>query len=268
VTKRLSKSRSIIAAEDVAGTFDDACIKRLAQIARLPIDADLMALGDGVRAAVRSFSSEARLPDVYQVRDEIGGLLKLADPPRRKSLHWERIAEALESLSPKAREILTRRGKRPSVATSLPTPGALLDPEQREMARLAIARLCQLGGKYVKGRRRSSGKQSRPTWRPLIVAAPEPRKNLPAPKPHKRPPRRDAERNFVMWLQIAWLETTCAKPSLTARHAELPLSGRDIGPFARFARECLRLVGAGHVDVVELINELNRRRRKQAAGKR
>ena len=42
-------------------------------------------------------------------------------------------------------------------------------------------------------------------------------------------------------------------PSLTVRRAD---DSRDIGPFARLVRECLRLVGASYADPVALINEV------------
>jgi len=110
-----------------------------------------------------------------------------------------------------------------------------------------IARLCQFGGGYVEGRRRPAGKQSRPVWDPLIHA----------PKPQRNFAKRNAERNFVMWLSVAWLEATGVVPSRTARHDD---ASREVGPFARFSRECLRRVGAPDADIVELINELHRRR--------
>jgi hypothetical protein len=65
----------------------------------------------------------------------------------------------------------------------------------------------------------------------------------------------EPERDFVMWLQCAYWEATGSEPALTARHAD---DSRDVGPFARFAHECLRLVGTKHADVVGLINELHR----------
>jgi hypothetical protein len=110
-----------------------------------------------------------------------------------------------------------------------------------------INRLCSIGGSYVEGRKRPSGKRSRSTLEPLLHA--------PALRRHVS--KREPERNFVMNLETTWLEATGTKPSLTARHSD---RSRKLGPFARFGRKCLRLVGAGHVDVVELINELNRRR--------
>src|SRR5262249_61761708 len=100
-----------------------------------------------------------------------------------------------------------------------------------------VASVCFSAGAQVHGRKRSCGKRSI-TWRPLLYA-PQPRRNF---------PRRDAERNFVMWLRIAWLDATGAEASRTARHSD---ASRDVGPFARLVPECLRLVGGGSRGITE-----------------
>ena len=75
-----------------------------------------------------------------------------------------------------------------------------------------------------------------------------------AAEPSRREPRREAERNFVMWLQIAVAETTETVPTLTARYGKL-------GPFARMVQMCLRKAGAKYAEVAQLLNDLNRARR-------
>jgi integrase len=92
---------------------------------------------------------------------------------------------------------------------------------------------------------RDDGKRSR-AWRPLLHA----------PKRTRNFAKRDAELNFIMWLQAAWLEATNELPSLAA-------NPKRPGPFARMVRKSLELIGAGHADAVGLINELSRRRRIQ-----
>jgi hypothetical protein len=77
---------------------------------------------------------------------------------------------------------------------------------------------------------------------------------LHAPEPTRHFEKRKAELNFVTWLEIGWREATNQSPSATASH-EKP------GPFVRFVGECLKLVGAGHVDAVALINEHTRQKR-------
>ena len=171
--------------------------------------------------------------------------------PRRAN-DTKNVADLLEGLSPKAHELLSRRGARPSLGIRLPSSQALRDAAQREEACAKIATLSQFGGSYVKGRQRyPSGKRSR-TWDPLLHA--------PKPRPHFS--KRDAERDFVMWLQLAWCEAINEKVKEGELMPSVAANSARPGPFARVARECLKLVGAGHADVVGLINELNRRRRK------
>jgi hypothetical protein len=235
-----SKRKDPIAAEQVDLVFNDKFIRRLAK--DLPPGADQGVFGKAIREAARIYVHEARLPNANMLNDEIAGLYHAA----KRRLHDE-LADRIKGLSKQASDMLTERGYR--IGVQLPPDEALSDLERREDVCRAILSLCIVGAHNVKGRRRPGGKQSRPTWRPLLHA------------PNKRPhfPRRDGERNFVMWLQVAWVEATGAAPSHTARHKN---ARRNIGPLAAIAGECLRLLGAPrNTDPVELINELNRRRR-------
>jgi hypothetical protein len=232
----VGKSRKPIVVADIRRIFDDACIDRLAAIGGSPAGADRKRFAEGVREAARIYARDARVPTDNELHAEIYKLYRAAERKR-----YELIADLLEGLSLRARHLLDTRGARPSLGIRLPPSQALRDAAQREEACAKIATLCQFGGSYVKGQRRTSGKRSR-TWHPLLHA----------PKPRPRFPKRDAERDFVMWLQFAWCEATNKKLSAAANSARP-------GFFARMARECLKLVGAGHADVVGLINNLNRR---------
>jgi hypothetical protein len=233
----MAKSRKPIASEAIGRAFDDACIRGLAS--ELPAGADLVQFGEGVRAAARIYARDARIPTDNELRAEIAKLQRAADRKR-----YDQVATLIESLSLRARRLLNARGARPSIGIGLPSADLLRFPGQRNAACALVATLCQYGGQYVEGRRRPSGKRSRPVWRPLLHA-PEPRRHF---------PKRDAERDFVIWLALAWHGATGKAPPRTA-------DSRNPGPFARVVCKCLRLVGAGHVNAVELINELHRRRR-------
>jgi len=239
------RARTIFGVDDVPSVFDADCIEKLARLGQLPVTADKFRFGEGVREAARIFAGDAREPNVNQVHDEIDALWKAVNPA--KPPQWEAMASAREALSPRARDLLADRGSRHSVALVLPTPESVRDPEQREASREIIARLCSMGREKVEGRIRRGGKQSRPTWRSVLYA----------PEKQTSFPKQKAERDLVMWLQIAWLDAVGEKPAQTARHAD---SRRKLGPFARMAHECLRLVGASDADVAELIKELQRRR--------
>ena len=79
---------------------------------------------------------------------------------------------------------------------------------------------------------------------------------LNAPQPRQRPPRREAELTFVMWLGIAYLDATSSTPPPDTANPERP------GPFARMVQACLEKIAPG-ADGVGLINELHRRRKLQ-----
>jgi hypothetical protein len=250
-----------LAPEQIAGTFDDQCVQRLAVLAKLPRGADMTAFADGVRDAARLYADAARQPSGNQLHAEIQSLYRSA--ARRD---YDQLAGLLESLSDAASDLLRRRRQlvairvasavvlssdrlyrtgvqRRLVEPELPARTALRDPAERDAACIAMERLCRLGGRYVEGRLRRPGKRSRPTWKP----------DLYAPTRTRHSAKRAVEREFLTLLQFAWLEATGKLPALTARH-ETP------GPFARLVKECLRLMGASHVDAVELINEQHRRR--------
>jgi hypothetical protein len=233
----VTKSRRTIAAQDVARVFDDECIRKLA--CELPKGGDIARFGQPVREAARVYARDARRPTDNEVRDEIGALYRVASRSR-----YEQLAKSIEDLSPRARWLLDARGALPSVGISLPPPDALRDLAKKNAARTSVLKLCQHGGGWVKGRRRPSGKRSR-GWQPLLHA----------PRPQKHPPKRDAERYFVILLQLAWNETVGEPPACTA-HPDNP------GPFARLVKECLKLVGATCANAVELINKVHQQRRE------
>ena len=238
-----TKSREPISAADIPRIFDDACVDTLAAIGRLPEGADRKCFAQGVREAARIYAQEARTPTVNELRAEIAALHAAAERKR-----YGQVADLLEKLSSKASELLSKRATRLSL--ELPTSDDLRGPLRQQNASKAVLRLCQYGGYVDEGRRRPSGKRSR-TWRPYLVA----------PEPCRHLPKRDAELNFIMWLQVAWLEASGALPNLAANRT----SNREIrGPFARMAAECLQLLGAGHADAVGLINELNKRRKMKS----
>ena len=232
------KSREPIAAADIQRIFDNACIDKLATIGRLPADADRKRFAEGVREAAGIYAREARASTDNELHAEIAALYRAAERKR-----CEQVASLLEKLSLKARELLSKRAVRLSI--ELPAPESLRDTAQQQSCDMVL-KLCQYGGSYVEGRRRPSGKRSH-TWRPLLHA----------PKRSRNFAKRDAELNFIIWLQAAWLEATGEQPSMAANAARL-------GPFGRVVAESFRLVGASHADAAGLINALNKRRRKMS----
>ncbi len=232
-----------VATDDVPRVFDDPCIDRLARVGELPASADRQRFADGVREAARIYARDARKPTWNEVSEEIERLHNAAS--RRQ---YDRVADLIEALSLEARRLLKARESTPgfeNTGLKVPSSKALRDPVRREQACDVMRRFCSFGGRFIAGRLRRTGKRSI-TWKPLLHT----------PEPTKHPSRREAERQFIMYLQLAWLESTEKSPTATVNPS------RSDRPFANLARECLRIVGAGHADAVGLINDLNARRRK------
>jgi len=275
--------------EDVPRVFDDACIKHLAGIAKVRLDAHpvspaaaLACFGDGIRWAVGNYLRRRAEPRPNQVHEEIRGLYsaaarkrfvdvagrveRLSVAARREMVRsraqaltvaperqlpslartWANgLPGAAERILGAARALRTTGGDHAQAAELLaaaciPSADLVRDPKWRDQACEAITRLASYGGRWTEGRKRPTGKRSR-TWEPLLNAPPI----------AARPPRREAERELVGWLQRAYFEASNAEPALTA-------SAEKEGPFVRFVRECLKLAGAAHVDPVELINKRHR----------
>jgi hypothetical protein len=232
----MAGARRVIAAEDVDRVFGDKQIVELAAIAKLPANADLQQLAQGVRDAVRIYARDAREPNVNDLHREIEKLCRAAE--RRR---YDQAAVLVERFSPKARTLLNTRGAR--LGVKLPSSKALRGGKA-EKACVAIVTLTQFGGEYRKGRDRPDGKRSRDTWCPYVYA----------PNRQRNFSKREAERTLVIMLQAAWLDAAGTLPS-RAVNRERP-SG-----FAKMAARCFELIGA-RADVAGVINIVNRQRKE------
>ncbi len=238
----VSKRRTPIAREEISVVFSDEEVEKIAKRVRLPIGVDFKVLAQGVHEAAGIYVGAAREPTGNEQHREI---LKLQQTASRAlsavgTPRWEAAREAadlvLRNLSEYSRSKLNARGSRQSIDKILPE--TIRTAEDCETVR----QICTVGGRWVTGRMRSTGRRSQ-SWQASIHA----------PLLVRHFPKRDVELDFVMWLRIAWCEATGTCPPLTAHH-ERP------GPFAKFTQECLRKVGAPHVDAVGLINQLQRLR--------
>jgi len=237
------KTFHAVASIDLLRVFDDMRVDQLSRIGELPASADRQRFADSIREAARIYARDARKPKNNDVRDEIERLHKAASQGK-----YERVAVLIETLSPELRRLLETRARTPgfeAAGLKIPSSSVLRDPIRREQACDVIRRFCSFGGSYIEGRMRRTGKRSI-TWKPL----------LPVPESVQHPPKRETERQFVTYLQLAWIEATEKLPPATVNPS------RSDRPFANLVRECLRLVGAGHADAVALINDLNVRRRE------
>jgi hypothetical protein len=255
------KARSSITADEVPRIFTDERIRDMAKRAPLPADADLQQLAADVRTAASDYARDAGVPDNNEVHHEIAALEMAAE--RKQYL---RTASLRANLSPQALVHLKPRLDRPGPRLAgwwLPSAEDMIDPRptrqlwrrnegtlllkvsRRDEACEMMGRLCRIGVEPIKGRKRASGRRSRPTFRPLLCA-PELRRHV---------PKRQPELIFVASLAAAWLRATGRPPAMTADR-------RAPGPFAKFVKECLDLAGVGLVvNAVNLINKLGPLRR-------
>jgi hypothetical protein len=225
---------------------------------------------DGVREAARIYAQGVQTPNTNEMAYEIEKLHRAAEARR-----YQEVAKLSENLSTTAEDLLRGRTRRmshsnagspsrprvtvigrngevltrkPTVpwSVALPTSEDIRDESRRKHACATIAMLCRVGGRYEEGRRRANGKRSK-TWRWVLYA----------PEKTTHPVKRSAEREFVGGLAEVWLRWTGKPPPRTADR-------RNLGPFARFVQECLRLVGAYHqkAAVAKLFNKREWCRRK------
>jgi hypothetical protein len=256
------RSRTLISAEDVESVFNDDCISRLAKlsgldnyISRLTERSGLdpgdykSRFGKGIRDAVQIYLRDAAMPNENDVHSEIARLHQAA--------HFRRYEESfklVKNLSAQALSLLNRRNL-PDTALLL-DPSPLTDPARQRRASEKLAALCRTGAKLKKGRKRPGDPPERENEDPRETFAPD----LYAPPASRHFEKRAAERTFLMWLHIAWLEATGER-----QRAHTAARTPDIlGPFAKFVCECLKLVGAEDVDGVALINEVKERNFNEA----
>jgi hypothetical protein len=236
---RAKKDRRIQTAEKLPSIFDDKCIRKLARTARLPPTANIQRFATAVREAALAYIGDASTASDNEVHHEVDGLLRAADRAvharKHKDAACDKVAALIERLSERTRRLLSDWGE-------LPDPKALRDPATQCAACETIASLCRIGAGWREGRRRPGGQRSM-----TMVSV------LHAPPLQQHPARREAQLNFVMWLQVAYVEATGEPPSPTA-HPRRPT------PFAKMAQVCLDKLQAG-ANAVEMINGLQRRRK-------
>jgi hypothetical protein len=231
----IKKTKRAITADDVPCVFDPACIARLADIGRLPDCADRQRFADGIREAASIYAKDARKPSTNEVDVEIERLYRAA-----LQHEYKQIALLIDALSPEARRLSPEAHRRfeareatpgfQIAGLKFPSAEALRDPARRDRACEVVQRFCSMG--------------IGPRGKPLLYVS---------SGRITRPPRREAERRFVMNLRVVWLVATGETASATVNPARP-------GPFARFVHECLKLaldMDAPHADAVGLINDLH-----------
>jgi hypothetical protein len=248
VSRSYGGRRSLIAFGDVERIFDDATVPKLAKDTKLPAGADTARFGESIRDAVRIFLQTKTRLSPPRLNAEIKRLYQLnrhaEDGSDRAA---QALARAIVAMPADVRQWLTSCNT--PHCRSIPTEAELLSPATRQSAVGRLRLVLSYGGGMVAGRKRAGGQRSRSFKARLRVPT----------KVERGRPRGEAEREFVQWLAIAYLEATGQSPPYTAHH------NRDIrGPFPRFVHRCFELIGAPTGNVTRLINEFGDERRKAA----
>jgi len=220
---RAKKDRRIPAPQELPRILDDKFIQGLTQQTKLSLSANIPRFAAAIRDAAKRYVAAMATPSDVTMRAEIEGLSSAADRHRYKE-----TATRIGKLSKQTRAFIKKRGDRPMLSLAIPDPQAFNDPARRDDACETTVRLLRVGVERGK---------------PLLYA----------PNPQPRPPRRQAERDFVMWLEVAYLEATGMPPTRTA-------NPNRPGPFARMVQTCLDKITPG-ANAAEMLNKLDRRRK-------
>jgi hypothetical protein len=169
-TRRASDPISV---DDVAREFKDARVNELMRIGKPPAGSDVKAFAEGLRLAAEFYAMQVRVPSANRIHAEIKKLHGAAVRGRS-----EEAANLIERLSSEARYMLDSVG-------TLPLADAFRHPARRKSACESVASLCRVG---------AGSRGGKSDWR----------RQLFAPKARRGHPGRQAERDFVERIQLAW----------------------------------------------------------------
>jgi hypothetical protein len=269
-----AKKRYILAARDVPQIFSDDRVRQLMAEAKLPLSGDeLRRFAASIRAAALVYIRDTNTVTDNDIRREIEALYRAAD-----SGDSEKAAKLVRVMSKETRAFLNKPAIR--ISSKIPKPSAFLDRARWRAACETVRRLCSQGGHREEGKlvphlylpkrqfmyEQGVQEQLRP-WvkaanrRDIKVNMAELQRKAVrnAVNSNLRSPKRQAERDFIMFLQVAYFNATGRMPPVTASKSGSRSREPAPGPLARFVQRCLDLLVADKVDVIAQINELHRR---------
>ena len=234
--------RPLIAAKEIDRIFNAGVIAEMAIDIKAPPDA-VTRFGDNVRSAVRAYFAERARTNWKAIAKRIGDLYRLTDRADRGSeTAAARLAGRTGSVDQATRNWLERCARR---KLSFPSSDEIMDHRTRKQAIGRLRSILSYGQEQVKGRRRPSGKRSRPSFKPWLRL----------PHSSRGRPRDLAARELVQHLALAYAEATGRRPP----HR---VNSRSQGPFFRLVRRCFKEARITAGSVVELINEREIQRKK------
>jgi hypothetical protein len=236
------KRSSLIALSDVDQIFNDLVIKELAETAGPLANAELCRFAKSIRNDVRLFLEAKGHLNKPQLRTEVERLHTLNKRALRGDREAQQLARAVHGMHADVREWLARCNPK---GRDIPTPAEISLPATRASAVQRLRLILSYGVDMRQGRKRPSGRRSRPSARPLL--------RIPAIiecKSKEGRPRGNTEREFVRNLALTYLDLTGEETPNTANYTI------DVrGPFSRFVHRCFELVRAPTGNVTRLINE-------------
>jgi hypothetical protein len=229
--------------------FDEEFAGQMAALAKLPAldETALNSFKNNLNCAAHRYYA-AEYAHENTVRKQIERLWRAA---RRRNA--EATAMALASLSAPALRELEARHRNNPINPILPDLDEFTGPGAAAACE-AVEQLCELGGGWVDGRMRPSGRRSR-TWKSILIV----------PEQVEHPKQRGAACVLVMWLQVAY-EDACGKRYDGKLHVPTTASlNHGATPFVKLVQEVVGRLGAPHLathaSVVNTINSLNAERR-------
>ena len=277
-----AKKDRLLPASQVPKVFSNRGVREITARLRPPLDeGQVRRFAASLRKAARVYL-RAKRAQKDDISGEIKALYHAADLRQ-----YKKAAKLVQDLSKQTRDFLNKRAAR--IGLKLPKPVFFLDRARRQSACEMVRRLCSEGGHMEEGKwvphlylpKRQfiyeEGVQ-KPIWRWMKAAnkrgvkvnmrelrrkAVKVLKGVDLPL---RSPKRQAERDFIMFLQVDYLNAinaTGRRPPVTARKYEQSDQTLKPSPFVQMVQKCFELLCAEKVDVIEQINKLQSRRSAQ-----
>src|SRR5262249_44171224 len=178
---------------DVEKIFADEAVKSLAR--KLPSGFDIARFGESIRIAARIFLEAKARPSASQLRVAIARLYQLnTHAERGGNQEAQALACALDAMPADVFQWLISRNPH---ARTVPTAVEILAPATRQHAVDRLRLIVSHGGGWIVGRKRPGGRRSW-SFKPWLRA----------PTIQPGHPCGLAEREFVQWLAVAYLEAT------------------------------------------------------------
>jgi hypothetical protein len=276
-----AKKDRLLPASQVPIVFSNKRVREITARLRPPLDeGQVRRFAASLRKTARVYlrAKQAQKDDISHA---IKALYRTADMHQ-----YKKAAKLVQDLSKQTRDFLNKRATR--IGLKLPRPVFFLDRARRKSACETVRRLCSEGGHKGKGKwvphlylpkrqfmyeedvqaivchwvkvaNKHGVKVDMRELRRKVV------KDLTGVDLPLRSPKRQAERDFIMFLQVDYLNAinaTGRRPPVTARKYEQSDQTLKPSPFVQMVQKCFELLGA-EVDVIEQINQLQSRRSAQ-----